>query len=301
MNTSILISGSTGMVGEAFISALALKGHTRIYRVRRKPSSLSGDFYLDISQPKNSDPLPDGELIWINLNGAGIADKPWSPHRKEVLIQSRVKTTHAIEQICTIQNRQLQTYIGASAVGVYGIKDMPNSFLQHICQLWEDSHLQVNALHRYILRIPIVLSSRGGALKKMNIPFRLGLGGPLGSGRQLFPWIHLHDLVGIVKEIALKEDHQLPVDSTQVNACHYITPYIEPLLSQGEFARTFAQVLKRPGFLSTPSLAIKLLFGHMGQEALLGNPDMQNEKAYPWNYQYNDLKSALEDITKNQS
>lgn len=299
MKTTILISGSSGMLGQQIVSDLAplLGEDLQLLAVGRAPQQ-SGRFYLNIQDPAQSDSLPEGKLIWINLNGAGIADARWSEDRKDLLIQSRVSTTQAIQKLLESQGRELYTYIGASAVGVYGLKNSSKkSFLKQVCQLWEAAHRQVPAEKKVIIRIPVILSSQGGALSKMLLPFKLGMGGPIGSGQQKFPWIHLQDLSQIFLEYLQEERLALGFweEQTQV-----ITPLPEKVPTQLEFAKTLASLLKRPAWAPLPSLVVKILFGQMGEEALLGDPDLPTTPSSPGLSQrkFTSLETALKDCLK---
>ena len=293
MTTTFLISGSSGLLGSQLINDLVSQGHS-VLPVLRKRNPSQNHFYIELENIKISDPLPEGKLVWINLNGAGIADQRWTTMRKKELFKSRVDTTKKIAELLKFQDRALDVYIGASAIGAYGLTGSNNSFLQDICIEWEKAHLEVPAIQKVMVRIPVILSSQGGALSKMKLPFSLGAGGPIGSGQQKFPWIHIEDLSAfIISQINHKIDATSP--ETQI-----LSPHPPEMISQKNFAKVLGSVMKRPAFAPLPGFVVNLLFGQMGMEALLGDPDYSPAdltQDYPWKYA--SVREALQACLRN--
>ena len=131
----------------------------------------------------------------------------------------------------------------------------------------------------------------------MKLPFQLGLGGPLGNGKQLFPWIHLEDLRDIIIQLSQQWTHDFTIGESHPTKMETITPFPPGIPSQKEVAKAFAQALKRPGFMPTPGFIIQTIFGQMGKEALLGSPKVDSSMSYLYDYKYKDLESALSEIT----
>lgn len=290
MKYTLLISGSTGMLGTQILKDLADSDVKVLQVVRKSTQKGEGFFFLNLENPNMSDTLPSGPLAWINLNGAGIADQHWTRARKKILMNSRVHTTNCINQVLVSQNRELNLYLGASATGAFGLNDQPQSYLKEICDQWEEAHQQVPARRTVMVRIPVILSGTGGAMAKMITPFKLGLGGPIGNGKQKFPWIHIKDLSQVFIHLMIAKS-KFWQEYTGI-----ITPLAPELVNQGRFAQVLGDVLNRPAFIPLPSFAVKTLFGQMGREALLGDPAYSPIDITPikdFNWAYGQLKPAL--------
>ncbi len=255
----------------------------------------------------------DGCDAVINLAGSPVAGRRWNERIKQEIVSSRVETTrnvvHAIEQAATPP----RVFVSASAAGYYGDVswDTPvdessppgSGFLAEVCNEWETatrlnhqdvkptngvansfasssplSPMRINSLRQQlrtvIFRISIVLDPSGGALGKMLLPFRLGLGGPMGSGHQPLPWIHIEDMVGI---ILWAMDH--PEAEGVFNAC------APEAVTQKEFARTLGRVLNRPALLPLPAFVLRLLFGD-GASVLLTGQRMVPKRALELGYEF---------------
>lgn len=292
----ILITGGTGFIGTVLCDKLLEAGH-QIVVLSRNIGSLSSS----LKGIENLSQLADDESfdVVINLAGEPIAEKRWSSLQKEKIIRSRLEITQELIDYFERIARKPQVFISGSAIGYYGIQATDeeiseaasgdNSFSSQLCQQWEGSAKKAEALgiRTCILRTGIVLGKRGGALKKMIPPFKLGLGGKIGSGKQWMPWIHINDMVGIINYCIDQE-----TISGAVN-CTAPCP-----VTNSEFTHILGKALNRPTFFNMPAIAVTLLFGDMGKELLLSGKSVCPVKLQQSNYpfQFSRLESALSDI-----
>lgn len=263
----ILISGSSGLVGTALTLFLQAKGHELLSLTRSKNRESS--IYW-----KPEEGLLDPEILntvdaVIHLAGENLANKRWSPAQKRKILDSRVMGTQLLAETIANAEKPPKIWISASAVGFYGNsgdqfvdENSPagTGFLADVCKRWEAATQKAeNASARVVhLRTGMVLSSEGGALKKMLPPFRMGVGGQIGDGRQYISWILLEDMVHAI-------DHILNHDSLS-GAVNLVTP--EPVTNQ-QFTKTLGAVLHRPTLFPLPAFMAKILFGEMANELLL--------------------------------
>jgi uncharacterized protein (TIGR01777 family) len=263
---NILIAGASGLIGQALTEHFENTGH-RVIPLLRKDSSKpfnwqpdQGTIYLDDSV--NID-------VVINLAGPGVADRRWSAARKKQLLETRVNCTRILSQALAQREQQPTLFISASAIGFYGPRDdtpvdessdSGSGFLAEISRQWESSTAAAEAagIRTVHARFGIVLSKKGGALKRMLLPFRLGLGGVIGSGMQYMSWISMGDLLKIFEFLIEKEELAGPVNLVAPNP-----------VTNREFTRVLGRVLKRPTVIPMPAFQARLLFGEMAQEILL--------------------------------
>ncbi|MDD2600003.1 MAG: TIGR01777 family oxidoreductase [Kiritimatiellae bacterium] len=279
---SILVSGASGLIGSALCLALTQRGHTV-----RTLSRSHGDRRWDVGgQTLEKSALDEIDCV-IHLAGENIAQR-WTPAARERILQSRTESTRLLAANILKQERPID-FISASGINFYGEteRDKPatemnpagSGFLAAVCQAWEHAAqpLQEAALRTVFIRTGVVLSARGGALAKMLPPFRLGLGGRIGSGEQKMSWISLPDIVRIY--ITAVEDQSL---SGAINAT------APQAVSNLEFTKTLGRVLKRSAVCPIPAVMINLLFGAMGRETILANlnvaPARLVQKGFEWHY-----------------
>jgi uncharacterized protein len=247
------ITGSHGFIGTSLTHFLQAGGHSVV------PLGRSGGF----------DSI-DGLDAVVNLAGAGIADGRWTEARKRELRESRLQTTTALAEAIARARRPPSVWVSGSAIGFYGDRgdeavDESTSrglgFLSELAEAWEAATRPARqaSVRVVLLRTGIVLSPQGGALGKMLPPFRMGLGGRIGSGRQGFSWIALEDVIGAVHFALRTPSLQGPLNLTAP----------EPA-TNASFTAVLGRVLKRPVVVSLPATAVRVLFGEMGQESLLG-------------------------------
>jgi len=236
----------------------------------------------------------------VHLAGEPIVARRWTEDQKKLIRDSRVLTTRALVDALRPLDRKPGVFVCGSAVGFYGDRgDEPleetalvgSGFLSEVCQEWESEAARASELGVRVVevRTGVVLSAGGGALPKMLAPFKLGLGGRLGSGKQWFPWIHIKDIVGIFLHAILTSSLQGPVNGVAPKAA-----------TNAEFTRQLARVLHRPAFLPVPELALRVLMGEMA-EALFASQRVVPRAALDskYEFQYPLLTSALEDLLGN--
>lgn len=296
---NILVTGGTGFIGSVLCARLIKQGHSIVIKTRTpqivKPPLKA---ISDLSQ------LSDDVAfhIVINLAGEPIAQKRWSTTQKNKIKGSRLSNT--AELVCFFKKakHKPQLFISASAIGFYGISRSDeeqietstgdNSFSSDLCSKWEEEALSAQALgiRTCILRIGIVLGDNGGALKKILPPFKCGVGGNIGSGKQWMSWIHLNDLVSIIEYCIQTETIEGTLNCT--------APH--PVKNE-DFTKVLAKMIKRPGFFHMPSFIVRMLFGEMGNELLVAGKKVVPEKLNnsEFTFKYPTLASALENILLN--
>lgn len=290
----IVVSGSHGMVGSALLPALAARGHQVIRLVRSSvaaPSDISWDPQAGRLDPAS---LSGVEAI-VHLAGENIASKRWSEEQKKRIRESRVKGTSLLAETMSGLAEAPRIFISSSAIGYYGDRgnetlseDSPpgNGFLSEVCQAWESATAPAvrKGIRVVLLRFGVILSPSGGALKKMLLPFRLGLGGPLGTGQQQMSWITLDDAVGVVLHALDLSALRGPVNAVTARP-----------VSNSEFTRTLGRVLHRPAMLPMPAFAARLAFGEMADALLLSSSRVEPQRLLASRYPYQDpeLEPAL--------
>ncbi|MFZ4108444.1 MAG: TIGR01777 family oxidoreductase [Candidatus Planktophila sp.] len=277
----IAISGSSGLIGSALVGHLKSEGHTVQRLVRRAPiasDEVTWDpqtGYVDLSALEGVDAI-------IHLAGAGVGDKRWTKKYKSEILNSRLLGTTAIAHaVATVKP---QVFISASAIGWYGESGnrpviesdrVGDDFLATICREWEAAADLAGDVRTVKLRTGLVLDPTGGALGKMLPLFRLGFGGKLGSGKQWWSWITLHDVVRAI-DFALVEKISGPVNLTSPN----------PVTNQ-EFTAGLARALHRPAVFPAPAIALKLALGGFSAEVLGSKrvmPQILQDAGFTWDY-----------------
>ncbi|PIQ81523.1 MAG: TIGR01777 family protein [Candidatus Omnitrophica bacterium CG11_big_fil_rev_8_21_14_0_20_64_10] len=294
----ILISGSSGMIGRALQAALKSAGHavTRLVRSGGGPDTLLWNPDGPALEPE---PFEGFDAV-IHLAGDPIAEGRWTPAKKERIRTSRVRGTRLLCGTLARLKRPPRTLLCASAIGIYGnrgeepIRETAgrgNGFLAEVGEQWEEATApaQRKGIRTALLRTGIVLSAEGGALAKMLPPFRLGLGGPIGSGRQFMSWITLTDEVGAILHILNHPELRGPVNLT---APHPVT--------NAEFTKALGRVLHRPAIFPVPAPMLKLMFGEMAEAILLGGARVEPGRLLESGYRFQqpELEPALRELLK---
>ncbi|MDH4249007.1 MAG: TIGR01777 family oxidoreductase [Deltaproteobacteria bacterium] len=263
----ILVSGASGLVGGRLVPFLRSQGHTVLPLSRGNPHPGSVHWRPDqgVVNPEDL----EGVDAAVHLAGESLAARRWSMEQKAAIRASRVDSTTLLARTLAGLRRKPRVLVCASAIGVYGdrgeeVLDEQSSpgagFLASVCQAWEAAcdparQAGIRVVH---MRMGMVLASEGGALKKMLLPFQLGLGGPIGQGGQYLSWAALDDVVRAVGQTLRDPRLEGPVNLT---APHPVT--------SREFAQTLGRVLRRPAVLPLPAWVVKMVFGEMGQSLLL--------------------------------
>jgi uncharacterized protein len=291
----VLISGSHGLVGSALVASLAAQGHTvqRLVRgaVRADPQSIAWDPAAGKLDPA----ALEGLDAVVHLAGENLATGRWTEAKMARIRSSRVEGTRQLAEALAQLGRPPKVLASASAIGYYGSRgDEPldessppgAGFLADVCRDWEaaTAPAAAAAIRVVPLRIGPVWAANGGVLARIVPPFRFGLGGPLGDGRQYMSWITLDDLIGVIR-------HVLATD-TLAGPVNLVAP--QPVTNR-EFSKTLGRVLRRPAVLAVPAFALRLLFGKMADELLLGGARVLPRKLLDTGYRFADpqLEPAL--------
>ncbi|MFZ5980523.1 MAG: TIGR01777 family oxidoreductase [Candidatus Zixiibacteriota bacterium] len=291
----ILISGASGLIGSALTKKLHGEKHAVVRLVRSEQTDSTGRIAwrpekgaLDPAALERFDAV-------INLAGENIAARRWNKKQKARIEQSRVAGTQLLARTLASLQSPPEVFISASAVGIYGDRgDEPldetsppgESFLAEVCKKWENATIvaREKGIRVVNLRIGTVLAAEGGALPKMITPFKLGLGGKFGSGRQYMSWIALEDLIEAVVYIINKRTISGPVN--------LVSP--DPV-TNAEFTKILARKLHRPAFFTVPAFVLKLAAGEMAGPLLLAsarvNPTVLIKSGFKFNFP--DLRAAL--------
>ena len=285
----IAVTGSSGLIGSALVGHLKSEGHTVQRLVRRAPVS-SDEIqwdpktgFVDIEALRGVDAV-------IHLAGVGVSDKRWSKRFKSEILNSRLLGTTAIAN--AVAEVKPQVFISASAIGWYGdsgnravveTDSVGHDFLAAVCREWEGAADLAGAVRTVKLRTGLVLDPTGGALGRMLPLFRFGLGGKLGSGKQWWSWITLHDVVRAIT-FALEKDISGPVNLTSPN----------PVTNQ-EFTAALARALNRPALFPAPAIALKIALGGFSSEVLGSKkvmPTALTSAGFQWDYPH--ISTALQ-------
>lgn len=263
----VLITGGTGFIGQVLVNAL-LDAHHSVCVLTRNPAKANHQFkgkvrcILSMNELTHTDAFD----VIINLAGSPIAAGLWTTKRKQQHLASRVGTTTALLKWLSQSSHQPNLWIQASAIGFYGVRDSAEildenaasgqGFMSELCTRWEAAAQPVDALgiRRVTLRLGVVFGSGGGALAPMLLPFKLGIGGRMGSGKQVMSWIHRDDVMQIIARAF--EDKQF---SGIYNA---VAP---EAITQQDFANKVGKLLKRPVWLPIPAAPLRMVLGEMAQ------------------------------------
>tara|TARA_B100001250_G_scaffold92235_1_gene76760 strand:- start:2699 stop:3586 length:888 start_codon:yes stop_codon:yes gene_type:complete len=292
---NVLIGGSNGLIGKELVNRLRLEGHRVICLVRREPFS-SDEIQWDIPNRKIN--LKDVSSIdgVIHLGGAPIADRRWSDSVCEELRSSRILSTELLVEILKEANVNPKVFICASAIGIYGDRldekltersSVGRGFLADLTSDWEKMASKASIERVISARFGIVLSPRGGALGKMLLPFRLGVGGKLGAGHHYMSWITLSDAVSALMFMLENSNSKGPIN--------IVSP--SPVRNE-EFTRILGKVLGRPALFPVPSFALRLLFGSMVDEVLLSSQRVIPDVLLREGFKFDDsnLETALSEM-----
>ena len=301
----VAITGATGLVGSRLVEKLNAEGHQILVLTRNldKAKKVFPNSAFPHVEAVQYTPQQSGD--WqtaisgcdavVNLAGEPISER-WTPQYKQAILTSRQLTTQKIVEAINQAEVKPQVLISGSAVGYYGTSETEtfdetsspgNDFLAEVCQKWEAEAEKVKeaGVRLVIIRIGIVMAN-GGALGKMIGPFKMFAGGPIGSGRQWFSWIHRDDLVNLIIEAIKRPDLQGTFNATAPNP-----------VRMSQFCQTLGEVMNRPSWLPVPDFVLELLLGDGAKVVLEGQKVLPKQtQAIGFQYQYPQLKPAIEEI-----
>jgi len=260
----IVVSGGSGFVGQPLVQRLLKRGD-EVLVLSRDPTTVSAGRGIPWSAV---DEAGSADVV-INLAGENVGSGRWTAERKRRILESRLRATGALVDAMRRALPKPRTFISASAVGFYGLRgdetldeNSPNGagFLAEVTRRWEEIARSADGMARVVIfRFGVVLARDGGALQKMLLPFRLGIGGPIGSGNQWMSWVDREDVLRAV---------EWAIDRPEVRGTYNITAP-EPLRNR-DFSRALGRALHRPSFMPVPGFMLRLIFGDMADEAMLG-------------------------------
>ncbi len=294
----ILITGGTGFIGKKLCHLLLYKNH-QLTVLSRKPNKVQSCCGQSVKAIKSIDQLTKSDSFdaIINLAGEGIADSRWTDTRKQALVDSRIITTNQLVAYIKRAKEKPKVLISGSAIGYYGNKgstilheqSIPDDdFAHQLCAKWEDTAQEAEdfGVRVCIIRTGLVIGKNGGFLKRMLLPFKLGLGGPIAGGQQWMSWIHRADLIAIIDKLLVSDVLHGIFNATAP----------EPV-SNAEFSQTLGKVLHRPALIPLPAIILKVLLGEMSSLLIGGQrvlPDLIEQAGFE--FQFKTLEQALRDV-----
>lgn len=295
----ILLTGGSGFIGQQLVPTLLSAGHT-ITVFTRNPKKTSAIFQQQVTTIDNLEGLSADDHFdaVINLAGEGIGDRRWTDSVKQQLRDSRLLTTACLIEYFKRANQKPAVFISGSAIGVYGLHgdekldeqaSGDDSFSSKLCRDWEAQAAEAEALgiRCCYLRTGVVLGKNGGALSKMLPPFKMALGGPMGSGQQWMSWVHMDDLVNAIVYALETPSINGPINGTAPN----------PVTNKA-FSKALGVALNRPAIIPMPAFVLKLMMGEMAEELLLSGQRVVPAKLTQsgFEFKYPQLDDALRDI-----
>jgi hypothetical protein len=303
----VLITGGTGLIGRALAANLVADGHEVIVLSRNPqratglPAGVRAEGW-DARTAEGWGSLADGadaivNLAGENLAGAGFFPARWTAERKRLIRESRLNAGQAVVQAVEAATQKPHVVIQASAVGYYGprgdeviTEESPpgDDFLARLCVDWEASTAAVEEMgvRRAVIRTGIVLSREGGTLPRLLLPYRLFVGGPFGSGRQYYSWIHIADEVAAIRFLMENEAASGPFNLTAPNP-----------LPNAEFGKVLGRVLRRPSAVPVPGFAMRLLLGEVATVVLDGQRVLPRRlQELGFTFRFPELEAALRDL-----
>ena len=291
----ILVSGASGLIGTALVAALRSQGKQVIRLVRGHPKA--DEVLWDPLAPVPAATVSGFDAV-VHLTGESVVGR-WTKAKKTAIRESRIQSTRNLAAAISQSDRKPRVFVCASAIGFYGNRGdeilteaspQGQGFLPEVCGQWEAaSSTAASAGVRTVnLRTGLVLSAKGGALASMLTPFKLGLGGRVGAGKQWWSWIHLDDIVAAVQHLMQNESVSGPVNLVGPNPAR-----------NAEFTKVLASVLKRPAIFPVPEFALRLAFGKQAaDEMLLASQRVQPGKlgSSGYTFRFPELRAALENL-----
>jgi len=292
----VLITGSSGMIGAALAESLVANGH-EVIRLRRQKLTDDSPMWDPENGVIDLADVSDVNAV-VHLAGENVAKGRWNSQKKGRILHSRVMGTKLLADYFSAADYKPDIFVSASAIGVYGNRgdelvdetsEPGSGFMADVCKQWEAatasaSDAGIRVAHA---RIGVVLSTRGGALKTMLLPFKLGLGGVIGAGKQYMSWVSLDDVVGMIQFLIAHNSLQGPVNLVAPNP-----------VSNREFTKTLGRALHHPTIFPLPAFVARMAFGEMADELLLASTRVLPKKLIDSGYQFlhPELEEAFEQM-----
>lgn len=297
----ILVSGSTGILGTHFLNVISSDSF-EVWRLVRSRAEGENLIFWDPEGGRVDNPdLLEGFDAVVNFSGENIVGR-WTEKKKNSIRRSRILSTRCLVSLFSGLKNPPKTFICASAVGYYGDRGkerltersvIGSGFFPDVCREWESEANKASdfGLRVVNLRIGVVLSSKGGMLSSLLLPFKMGFGGVVGSGQQYLSWISIEDISRIIVYLLESEEIRGPVNAVSPNP-----------VTNRQFVTTLARILRRPAWLAVPAFALRFFFGEMASCTVLASSMVFPEKLLCSGYDFlhEDLGSALEDIVLGQ-
>lgn len=291
----VVVTGASGLIGSALVASLENAGEQVTRLVRRAPAE-ADEREWDPSGGPDPALVEDADAV-VHLAAETISGW-WTEKKKQRILNSRVAGTRIIAESIAAATHKPKVFISASGAGYYGHRkdevlteesSTGSTFLAELARQWEAATKPASAagVRTVLLRTGVVLSMKGGALPPMLPPFRMGLGGRVGNGKQYWPWITLEDMVRVIRFAVVNENVSGPV-----NVC------APQQTTNGEFTKALGRVLRKPTIFPLPSVAVTLILGEMGQEALLVSERLEPAKLKRLGFVFRDpeIEGALRDV-----
>lgn len=298
---NVLISGGSGMIGQALSDYLTDREDqvfilSRTHQVETGKNNYPIITWKELNDFEGTDILESIDAI-VHLAGENMGSGRWTDKKKMRILNSRLETSHALNHAISLTKKKPKVFVQASAVGIYGIDRqqtftenslLGDDYLSTVAKKWENSSKEIEeqGIRRVVIRSGVVLKKDDGALPRMLLPFRLFVGGALGSGRQWISWIHIEDEVRAIEKVLKDESIQGIVNLT---APHPVT--------NAEFGKSISKIIHRPYWISVPAFSLKLLLGTMSIMVLEGQkviPQKLEQSGFTFKYPY--VESALKNI-----
>lgn len=305
MSKKIVITGASGLIGTNLCKVLISRGDevfifTRNFnKTKNDIPNASNYVEWDYRKPSEWSKYLNNKDAVIHLAGSNISGKRWTEDYKKIVLKSRQLSTKNLVDAIGFLNEKPSVFICASGVNFYGDsgdillneqRESGNDFLAKVCKAWEDeaANIEKTGVRRISVRTGVVLSAKEGALKKMLIPFKFFVGGPLGNGGQWFPWLHIDDIVNIYLFCLDNESLNGPVNACSPN-----------LVTMNEFAKSIGKVMNRPSFFRVPEFALYLAVGEVTKSITASLKVIpQKLLEYGYRFKFEKLEEALRDLIK---
>lgn len=302
MNKKIVITGATGLIGRRLAEKLIKEGNelTIVSRSVEKAKAIIPQATEYVKWNYKNDPADfvEGKDVVIHLMGENIMAGRWTEKHKKNVLESRIESTRALVNRIERAALKPSLFIHSSAIGFYGNtnsevdenSERGEGFLADVVSAWEEEALKAenSGLRRVSVRLGIVLDRNEGALKKMLTPFKFFIGGPLGSGKQWFPWIHIDDVVGIFK---------YAIDNQKISGA--INAVAPESINMKSFAKALSEAMKRPSLFRVPEFVLKMILGESADTLIYGaNVNPKRVIEYGYEFRYKNIDEALKSLLK---